>query len=255
MLVKERLLFIKADEHEFEELLDDIKDSYELRCCSYDQSTVINSMEMEADHVICSLRGIKENNFWNILPLLPKPVVLYKEPVIDKIQYLNDNNICCLYMGNGEKESNRHLVKMICCDVPYRFMEFRQKIVDIIYSAFVINGCKHFEGMMMITTAVEHIFFSENRTVMSSGEIYRYISEKSGVSPAAAEMAVRRSIGYIWKHKDIYGKSELLAEILKSKRVPSNTKLLYSVADKLFFDYRIDFCRYYAAQKESEAKE
>jgi hypothetical protein len=44
----------------------------------------------------------------------------------------------------------------------------------------------------------------------------------------------------------------MLKDILRDETPPSNTKMMYASADKLFFMYRSDFYRYYEALEEAE---
>lgn len=253
MLIKERLLFVKDNEHEFEEILKTIGDKYEIEECGYDYSTIqLKAMDMEADHIICSLSGIEKNDFLKVVPSLPKLVVLYKEYNNEINNYFDEYNIASFHCGNTEKKYIEDLFKKLCSDVPYRYKEFRVKIQKIIYQNFVRAYCRYFEGFALMAIGVEYIFFCDNRSVMSSGEIYRCISEKAGISAAAVEVAIRRCICHMWSNKHLFSDCEMLKDILRDETPPSNTKMMYASADKLFFMYRSDFYRYYEALEEAE---
>ena len=255
VLIKERLLFVKDNEHEFENLIEVIKDRYELDFCGYDYSTIkCKAMNMDSDHIICSMEGIEKNDFWNMVPSLPKLTVLYKECNIEQIRFFNDKNIGCYFTVENDKSEIERLFNIICSDVKYRYRDFYNRINNLIYTTFVINGTKYFEGYSLIVEAVVLIFFGDNRSVMSSGEIYRCVGSKADISEAAVEVALRRCIAHIWQHKEIFNRTDLLTDIIDSPAPPTNTKFLYAVADRLFFKYRSDFYRYYEAMKNDQEK-
>ena len=77
MLIKDSIILIQKDEHEFDELIYYLKDYYHIIVCPYDYTDIkIKAIDSRAWMILCSFKGVKQNDFWDKAKEIDNLIVL-----------------------------------------------------------------------------------------------------------------------------------------------------------------------------------
>lgn len=249
MLVKNRLLFVKTEKHEFDTLIKELEDDFLVSTCKCSYPDIrFHTDDFQADMVICSFKAFKESNIIEHMEHMPDMFIFYSECDSEEMSKLKEaglNYFSCEYKMFDQGET---FIRAICEKLPFRYAEFREKINRIIYDCnmgFRPRTCR--AGFSYAVESIRYILFSECNRLSFSGDVYTYLSKKYDTSITGVDNAMRRYVNTVWMNREAMKEKEFFPECATRDERPLVSDFIFELCDRIFYTYRRDFYRYFDA--------
>lgn len=248
MLVKNRLLFVNSEEHEFDALIEKLKNDFTIHTCNCSYPDIrFYSDDYSAELVVCSLSGLERNNIIDMASCIPNMFVFCSSGDNTDISALSSMGIKYYASKRNMCEEGERFIRIVCRNMPFRYAEFREKIYKLIYDCN-----KEFQpganraGFDYAVESMRYILFSECSRLNFSADVYTYLAKKFDTTPAGVDNALRRYVKHIWSNGEALKDNEFFPECAAGDERPLVSDFIFEMCDRIFYKYRHDFYRYFS---------
>ena len=245
MLIKDSIILIQKDEHEFDELIYYLKDYYHIIVCPYDYTEIkIKAIDSRAWIILCSFKGVKQNDFWDKAKEIDNLIVLstFKELAYHASD--KGDELECYLIKENDCRSIADYILYKDCLLSDEYYLFIGSVKRSLFHSFAqhASGCRL--GMEYMIDAVSYVLFSEKKHISLTADIYPFLMTKNNVSNTSVESALRRFINFVMDNKEDFIDEELFKGLAAYDNRISVKDFIFEISDRYFFLNRDQFSKY-----------
>ena len=248
MLMKNRLLFVKSEEHEFETLIKNLENDFTVFSCKCSYPDIrFNADNCDADLVVCSYGGFERKDIVDLLECMPNMFIFYSANEYADIVDLSSRGFKYYAHDSSMYEEGEKFIRIICGNLPFRYDEFKDKIYKLIFDCNMkFHPGAYRTGFTYAVDSIRYILFSECRRLSFSTDIYTYLANKYNSSVTGVDNAMRRYVRYVWGNRESFKDMEFFPECAGGDEPPLVSDFIFEMCDRIFYKYRQDFYRYFS---------
>lgn len=249
MLIKNKLLFVRSEDHEFDPLIKNLEKDFSISSCKCSYADIcFYTDDFRPDLVICSLKGLERNDIVYLVEKVPNMFLFYSADDLTDIKTLSARGLKYYAHDLDMSDEGGRFIRIICNDLPFRYAEFKEKIFRLTYDCNMDFKPGAFRsGFTYAVESIRYVLFSECSRLNFSSDVYSYLASKFNTTIAGVDNAMRRYVKYVWSNREELRDLEYFPECAAGDEKPIVSDFIFEISDRIFFEHRQDFYRYFSA--------